>query len=150
MTLEQIIKLAEQFLIPAGSRISTELKESIEYFAAALTDPLEARIAVMNHDFPILQEFHAKHGLPSKTIVSCLCCGHVHEEIAISHMELPNIVICRECHSGALANKSDWITKHDAEVRRKTLEEAEELFKYSDNTDYLRGELSRMAQGAKE
>jgi hypothetical protein len=65
----------------------------------------ERRDAVMRHDYPILQRFHTKHALGGKAAPSCLCCGHqthpVTRPAAIKHMELPAIVICKQCRDSA-------------------------------------------------
>jgi hypothetical protein len=65
----------------------------------------ERRDAVMRHDYPILQQFHTKHALGGKAAPSCLCCGHqthpVTRPVAIKHMELPAIVICKQCRDSA-------------------------------------------------
>lgn len=47
-------------------------------------------------------EFHSKHAFASKAMPSCLCCGKLPEKVAIKHMELPNIVICKPCRDAAL------------------------------------------------
>ena len=52
---------------------------------------------------------------------------------------------CPACKE-ALANKSDWLAKHDASVRRKTLEEVANRFdRMCVHTDIGR-ELRRMAE----
>lgn len=33
---------------------------------------------------------------------SCLCCGKLPDEVAIRHMELPGVVICKTCRDAAL------------------------------------------------
>lgn len=58
--------------------------------------------AAMIHekDCPSAWEFFNKHGLGSKLAPSCLVCGKVPadaDDIAIRHMELPNIIVCKRC-----------------------------------------------------
>ena len=61
----------------------------------------------MVHDFPHLAQFHAKHALGPMLPPSCLCCGHqtnpITHPVAVQHMELPGVVICKSCHDAALA-----------------------------------------------
>lgn len=47
--------------------------------------------------------FHRRHAVGSLAAPSCLCCGKLPEEVAVKHMELPNIVICKKCHALATA-----------------------------------------------
>jgi hypothetical protein len=55
----------------------------------------------MRHDYPILQQFHTKHALGALAAPSCLCCGHqthpITRPIAVQHLELPAIVVCKQC-----------------------------------------------------
>lgn len=55
----------------------------------------------MRHDYPILQQFHSKHALGALSAPSCLCCGQqthpITRPIAVQHMELPAIVVCKQC-----------------------------------------------------
>jgi hypothetical protein len=59
----------------------------------------------MRHDYPILQQFHSKHALGALAAPSCLCCGHqthpITRPIAVQHMELPAIVVCKQCKDAA-------------------------------------------------
>lgn len=58
----------------------------------------------MRHDYPILQRFHSKHALGALAAPSCLCCGQQTgpaRPIAVQHMELPAIVICKPCKDAA-------------------------------------------------
>lgn len=59
----------------------------------------------MRHDYPILQQFHSKHALGALSAPSCLCCGRqthpITRPIAVQHMELPAIVICKQCKDAA-------------------------------------------------
>ena len=78
----------------------------------ALAQPAADDKAVqrMVHDFPALSAFHEKYALGPMAKPSCLCCGHVPEEVAIKHMELPGIVICKKCRDAALLadDKAGW------------------------------------------
>lgn len=51
-----------------------------------------------------LLDFFNKHALGSLEAPSCLVCGKSTQgkEVAIRHMELPNIVVCSECRGAAL------------------------------------------------
>jgi hypothetical protein len=55
----------------------------------------------MRHDYPLLQQFHSKHAMGAKAAPSCLCCGQqthpVTRPIAVQHLELPAIVVCKPC-----------------------------------------------------
>jgi hypothetical protein len=70
-------------------------------FAEAVPDA-DAR---MRHDYPILQQFHTKHALGALAAPSCLCCGQqthpITRPIAVQHMELPAIVVCKQCKDAA-------------------------------------------------
>lgn len=59
----------------------------------------------MRHDYPILQQFHTKHALGALAAPSCLCCGQqthpITRPIAVQHMELPAIVVCKQCKDAA-------------------------------------------------
>lgn len=58
----------------------------------------------MRHDYPILQQFHSKHALGALSAPSCLCCGRQTgpaRPIAVQHMELPAIVVCKPCKTAA-------------------------------------------------
>lgn len=58
----------------------------------------------MRHDYPILQQFHSKHALGALYAPSCLCCGQQTgpaRPIAVQHMELPAIVVCKPCKDAA-------------------------------------------------
>lgn len=69
-------------------------KEALERLAARMAQLLDDDRAI---------EFHRRHAMGSKAMPSCLCCGKLPEEIAIRHMELPNILICKVCRDAALA-----------------------------------------------
>lgn len=72
---------------------------------AELTQPAplaDAATQRMVHDFPALSAFHEKHALGPMRAPSCLCCGKVPDEVAVSHMELPGIIICKTCHTKAI------------------------------------------------
>lgn len=60
----------------------------------------------MRHDYPLLQRFHSKHALGALAAPSCLCCGQqthpITRPIAVQHMELPAIVVCKQCKDAAL------------------------------------------------
>lgn len=64
----------------------------------------------MRHDYPILQQFHSKHALGALAAPSCLCCGHqthpVTRPIAVQHMELPAIAICKPCKDASVVRES--------------------------------------------
>lgn len=47
--------------------------------------------------------FWHKHALGPLAAPSCLCCGKLPDEVAIRHMELPGVVICKTCRDAALA-----------------------------------------------
>jgi hypothetical protein len=49
------------------------------------------------------REFWQKHANGPMLPPSCLCCGKLPDEVAIKHLELPGIVICRACRDAALA-----------------------------------------------
>ncbi len=55
----------------------------------------------MRHDYPILQQFHSRYALGTLAAPSCLCCGRqthpITRPIAVKHMQLPAIVICKQC-----------------------------------------------------
>lgn len=72
---------------------------------AALTDAQQR----MLHDFPILQQFHTKHALGPMFHPSCMCCGHqthpINLPVAVKHMELPGVVICRTCKDASKHSK---------------------------------------------
>jgi hypothetical protein len=57
----------------------------------------------MRHDYPILQQLHSKHAMGALSAPSCLCCGESTQgrEVAIQHLELPAIVICKRCRDAA-------------------------------------------------
>lgn len=46
-------------------------------------------------------DFWHKHALGPLMAPSCLCCGKLPEEVAIQHLELPGIVICKACRDAA-------------------------------------------------
>lgn len=46
--------------------------------------------------------FWHKHALGPLAAPSCLCCGKLPDEVAIRHMELPGVVICKLCRDKAL------------------------------------------------
>jgi hypothetical protein len=63
---------------------------------------------IHEHDCPTAWAFFNKHSLGSKLPPSCLVCGHVPadvEDIAIRHMELPNIVVCLTCRERARSDR---------------------------------------------
>ncbi|CAE6899715.1 hypothetical protein [Paraburkholderia domus] len=45
-------------------------------------------------------DFYKKHAMGALAAPSCLCCGRSTQdvEVAIKHMDLPDIVVCAECH----------------------------------------------------
>lgn len=53
-----------------------------------------------------LLEFFSKHALGRKLPPSCLVCGQVCAEPAISHMELTDIVVCFQCRDAAAVARS--------------------------------------------
>ena len=59
----------------------------------------------MRHDYPLLAQFHTKHALGSLAAPSCLCCGQqthpITRPIAVQHLELPAIVVCKPCKAAA-------------------------------------------------
>lgn len=79
--------------------------ESALRAALAAKDVGAAPDAVMRHDYPIFQQFYAKHAQGALSAPSCLCCGRSTQgrDVAISHLELPAIVICKECRDNSLA-----------------------------------------------
>lgn len=59
---------------------------------------------IHEHDCPKVWEFYRKHSMGSKLCPSCLLCGQVEpdrERWAITHMELPDIYICKPCVESA-------------------------------------------------
>lgn len=48
-----------------------------------------------------LLEFFSKHAIGGKLPPSCIVCGQVCEKPAISHMELPDIVVCFICRDAS-------------------------------------------------
>lgn len=58
-----------------------------------------AGVVIAEHDYPILQAFHTKHALGALSAPSCLNCGKSTRGVGIGvqHMELPAIVICKNC-----------------------------------------------------
>lgn len=47
------------------------------------------------------REFYEKYAFDSKSAPSCICCGHVPEDIAVRHADIPAIVVCKRCHEAA-------------------------------------------------
>lgn len=64
----------------------------------------------MWHDYPLLQRFYGKHALGGLAAPSCLCCGQqthpITRPIAVQHMELPAIVVCKQCKDASGVNPS--------------------------------------------
>jgi hypothetical protein len=83
----------------------------------------------MRHDYPILQQFHTKHALGALSAPSCLCCGHqthpITRPIAVQHMELPAIVLCRPCKAAAAA-----LASPASPAQPMTPEHAQQAFGY--------------------
>jgi predicted proteasome-type protease len=88
----------------------------IEAFTQALAEPLEVRIAELEEALQSASDEFEANGI---------------------------VVISIET---ALANKSDWLQKHDAEVRNKVLLEAAERLKPFDNGRLVVDVLIRMAE----
>lgn len=62
---------------------------------------LRRQLAVHNNDCPTFSAFWEKYAIGPKSAPSCLMCGASMQgkEQAITHLELPGIVICAECHA---------------------------------------------------
>jgi len=65
--------------------------------------------------------FYEKHALPHLAAPSCLVCGQSTQEVepAITHMELPSIVVCCECHARAAAPQAALT---DEQIEKAALE----------------------------
>lgn len=60
----------------------------------------ERRKYIHDHDCPTAWAFFNKHASGSKVCPSCLTCGqqvHDREEWGITHLELPDIYVCKPC-----------------------------------------------------
>jgi hypothetical protein len=64
---------------------------------------------IREHDYPKLSEFFHKYAIGLKLAPSCLCCGQSTQdkEIGIRHLELADIVICRECQIKATSPQAE-------------------------------------------
>jgi hypothetical protein len=130
MNNEEIIELAKEcgafshteFSNPPTQLLWTFYPLELESFAAALTEPLEKRIAEL-------------------------------EEALKGNMYSNSTDLAIKLGTEALANKSDWLEKHDAEVRREVLQEVQyeiTVLNRECRLAEVEGILYRMAQGAKE
>lgn len=83
-----------------GLRID-EARAALEAALDAAGEPVTPAQERMIADFPALAQFHTKYALGPMLPPSCLCCGqqtHPYSRpIAVKHLELPGIVICKEC-----------------------------------------------------
>lgn len=84
--------------------LSAEDGEAVADYSEMSREALERHAARMAqslaNDAP--RKFYDKHATGAMLAPSCLCCGQLPEEIAITHLELPGIVVCRKCHGRAL------------------------------------------------
>lgn len=99
-----------------------ELKRKLALQADACLAESQKR---MLHDFPALQQFHAKHALGPMRPPSCLCCGQqthpITRPVAVKHMELPGVVICEKCYTAAQADACkvpQWVELTDEDRER--------------------------------
>lgn len=75
--------------------------------------PVETK-TVMEHDYPILRDFHNKYGLPQLMRPSCLVCGKPPTDWppAIQHAELPGIIVCSVCRDAARRASETTVGRH--------------------------------------
>ena len=82
----------------------------------------ERRKYIHDHDCPKVWEFFNKHSGGSKLCPSCLMCGqqyHDREDWGITHLELPDIYICKPCvakaraagSSSSFTEQAAWLVK---------------------------------------
>lgn len=69
-------------------------RETLERHAASMAQ-------LLSDDKP--RAFWERYAIGPKSAPSCICCGHVPDEVAIQHAEIPSIVVCRRCHDAATA-----------------------------------------------
>ena len=66
----------------------------------------------LNHDHPKLLAFFEKHAIGSKNAPSCFFCG-IAGERATTHLELPDIYVCKNCSELRQVRESfEWIWIH--------------------------------------
>ncbi len=102
-------EIAQEFGAPDGAMCRTAIAPDDALLAA---DKAGGEVALtasqqrMLHDFPLLQQFHTKHALGPMLPPSCLCCGQqthpLSRPVAVKHMELPEIVICKACKDATM------------------------------------------------
>lgn len=98
--LERELALARESL-----RDMTERPDYSPRSSSAPTDPTKLRGEerqryIHEHDCPKAWEFYSKHASGSKLCPSCFMCGQQYpdrNDWAITHMELPDIYICKPC-----------------------------------------------------
>ena len=88
-------------------------------------------------DFPALQQFHTKHALGSLMPPSCLCCGKTANEIAVRHLELPAIVICKDCKDKVAAIDREIALRQELEAAKAEIEQQKDV----DRTAEIEGAL---------
>lgn len=71
--------------------------------AADMIESLRAELEACRRDGVHLHKFFTKYALGPLLSPSCLCCGKTCHEPAISHTELPVIVICKKCRDAAIS-----------------------------------------------
>lgn len=69
-------------------------REALERHAASMAQ-------LLSDDKP--RAFWERYAIGPKSAPSCICCGHVPDEVAIQHAEIPSIVVCRRCYDAATA-----------------------------------------------
>lgn len=108
-------KLAMDAIVyESGSLTTDERKKLARAFLALEREASSAgtsRSAMIHaNDCPTAWAFFNKHSLGSKLPPSCLVCGHAPgdvEDIAIRHMDLPNIIVCKKCRDASTMAPTD-------------------------------------------
>ena len=60
----------------------------------------------MSKEQDTYRRFFERYALGPMRKPSCLVCGQLPEEVAITHGDLPGIVVCKKCRDAALKERT--------------------------------------------